>query len=72
MDPRVLKKPILIMPIKCGIIFLAMKSKKRGSLGGRIHHDAKKNGFHQKWMCSENAKKHKDLKKYRWRWMRES
>ena len=57
MGHGVLKKPILIMPIKCGIIFLTMKSKKRGSLGGRSHLDAKKNGFHQKWVCGENAKK---------------
>ena len=71
MGSRVLKKPILIMPIKCGIIFLTMKSKKRGSLGGRSHLDAKKNGFHQKWVCGENTQKHKDLKKYWWRWMRE-
>ena len=49
MGPRVLKKLILIMPIKCGIIFLTMKSKKRGSLGGRSHLDAKKNGF-KKWV----------------------
>ena len=48
MGPRVLKKPILIMPIKCGIIFLTMKSKKRGSLRGRSLLDAKKNEFHQK------------------------
>ena len=69
--PSVLKKPMLIMPIKCGITFFTIKSKKRGSLGWRSHLDAKKNGFHLKWVCGENAKKHKDLKKYWWRWMRE-
>ena len=62
--PRVLKKSVIIMPIKCWIIFLTMKSKKSGSLGGRSHLDAKKNGFHQKWVYGENAQKHKDLKKY--------
>ena len=45
MGPRVLKKSIIIMPIKCWIIFLTMKSKKRRSLGGRSHLDAKKMGF---------------------------
>ena len=33
------------MPIKCWIIFLTMKNKKRGSLGGRSHLVAKKIGF---------------------------
>ena len=59
MGPKVLKKSIIIMPIKCWIIFLTMKSKKRRSLGGRSHLDAKKmgleNGFHQKWVHDENA-----------------
>ena len=72
---RVLKEPLLIMPIKCWIIFLTMKSKKRGSIGRRRHVDAKKNafenGFHQKYVCGKSAKKHKDLKKYWGRWMRE-
>ena len=45
MGPRVLKKSIIIMPIKCWIIFLTMKSKKRRSLGGRSHFDVKKMGF---------------------------
>ena len=45
MGPRALKKTILIMPIKCGIIFLTMKSKKSGSFGGRSHLDAK-----EKWV----------------------
>ena len=57
------------------IIFLTMKSKKRGSIGRRRHVDAKKNGFengfHQKYVCGKSAKKHKDLKKYWGRWMRE-
>ena len=48
MGPRILKKPILIIPIKCWIIFLTMKSKQRGSLGGRSHLDAKKNGFRKR------------------------
>ena len=43
----VLNEPLFIMPIKCWIIFLTMKSKKRGSIRRRrrIHFDAKKNGF---------------------------
>ena len=45
MGPRVLKKSIIIMPIKCWIIFLTMKSKKRRSLGGRSYLDANKMGF---------------------------
>ena len=45
MGPRVLKKSIIIMPLKCQIIFLTMKSKKRRPLGGRSHFDAKKMGF---------------------------
>ena len=45
LGPRVLKKSIIIMSIKCWIIFLTMKSKKRRSLGGRSHFDAKKMGF---------------------------
>ena len=45
----VLKKPLLIMPIKCWIIFLTMKSKKRGPIGRRSHVDAEKNGF-KKWV----------------------
>ena len=57
MGPRVLKKPILIMPIKCGIIFLTMKSKRRGSLGGRSHLDAKEKWVSPKmdvwWKCSK-------------------
>ena len=44
MGPRVLKKSIIIIPIKCWIIFFTRKSKKRRSLGGRSHLDAKKNG----------------------------
>ena len=44
MGPRVLKKSIIIIPLKCWTIFLTMKSKKR-SLGGRSHLDAKKMGF---------------------------
>ena len=68
---RVLKEPLLIMPIKFWIIFLTMKSKKRGSIGRRRHVDAKKNGFQQKWVCGKSAQKHKDLKKYWGRWMRE-
>ena len=64
MGCRVLKKSILIIPIKYWITFLTMKSKKRGSLGGRSHLDAKKNGFHQKWVCDKSAQKDKDLKKY--------
>ena len=59
LGPRVLKKSIIIMSIKCWIIFLTMKSKKRRSLGGRSHFDAKKmgleNGFHQKWVYDESA-----------------
>ena len=59
MGPRVLKKSIIIMLIKCWIIFLTMKNMKRRSLGGTSHLDAKKmgleNGFHQKWVCDENA-----------------
>ena len=59
MGPRVLKKSIIIMPLKCWIIFLTMKSKKRRSHGERSHFDAKKmgleNGFHQKWVYDENA-----------------
>ena len=59
MGPGVLKKSIIIIPIKCWMIFLTMKSKKRISLGGIRHFDAKKvgleNGFHQKWVCDENA-----------------
>ena len=55
----VLKEPLLIMPIKCWIIFLAMKSKKRGSIRRRRHFGAKKNGFengfHQKWVCGKSA-----------------
>ena len=47
---RVLKKSIINIPIKCWMIFLTMKSKKRISLGGIRHFDAKKvgleNGFH--------------------------
>ena len=43
--PRVLKKSVIIMPIKCWIIFLTMKNKKRGSLEGRSHLVAKKIGF---------------------------
>ena len=68
MGLRVLKKSIIIMPIKCWIIFFTMKSKKRGSIGRRRHFDAKKNrfenGFHQKWVCGKSAQKHKNLKKY--------
>ena len=45
MGPRVLKKSLIIIPLKCWIIFLTMKSKKRRSLGGRSHLDAKKMGF---------------------------
>ena len=45
MSPRVLKKSIIIMSIKCWIIFLTMRSKKRRSLGGGSHFDAKKMGF---------------------------
>ena len=44
MGPRVFKKSIIIIPIKCWIIFFTRKSKKRRSLGGRSHLDAKKNG----------------------------
>ena len=50
MGPRVLKKPILIMPIKCGIIFLTMKSKKRGFLEEESHLDAK-----EKWVSPKNG-----------------
>ena len=57
MGPRVLKKLILIMPIKYGIIFLTMKSKKRGSFGGRSHLDAKEKWVSPKmgvwWKCSK-------------------
>ena len=42
MGPRVLKKSIIIMLIKCWIIFLTMKSKKKGSLRGRSLLDARK------------------------------
>ena len=45
MGPRVLKKSIIIIPLKCWIIFLTMKRKKRRPLGGRSHFDAKKMGF---------------------------
>ena len=45
MGPRVLKKSIIIMPLKCWIIFLTMKSKKRRSHGERSHFDEKKMGF---------------------------
>ena len=45
MGPRVLKKPLLIMPIKCWIIFLTLKTEKGGSIGRKSHVDAKKNGF---------------------------
>ena len=38
----VLKKPLLIILIKCWIIFLAMKSEKRRSIGRRRHVGAKK------------------------------
>ena len=59
LGPRVLKKSIIIMSIKCWIIFLTMKSKKRRSLGGRSHFDTKKmgleDGFHQKWVYDESA-----------------
>ena len=68
MGLRVLNEPLLIMPIKCWIIFLTMKSKKRGSIGRRRHFDAKKNGFengfHQKWVCGKSVQKYKDLKRY--------
>ena len=51
MGPSVLKKSIIIIPLKCWIIFLTMKRKKRRSLEGRSHFDANKmgleNGFHQ-------------------------
>ena len=71
---RVLTELLFIMPIKCLIIFLIMKSKKIGSFGRRRHFDAKKNGFesgfHQKWECGKRAQEHKDLKKYWGRWMR--
>ena len=45
MGPRVLKKSIITMLIKCWIIFLTMKNMKRRSLGGTSHLDAKKMGF---------------------------
>ena len=45
MGPRVLKKSIIIIPLKCWIIFLTIKRKKRRSFGGRIPLDAKKMGF---------------------------
>ena len=45
MGPGVLKEPLLIMLIKCWIIFLTMKSKKRGSIERRRHFDSMKNGF---------------------------
>jgi len=42
MGLEVLKEPLLIILIKCWIIFLAMKSKKRESIGRRRHVGAKK------------------------------
>ena len=68
MGYRVLKKSIIIMPLKYWIIYLTMKSKKRRFLGGRSHFDAKKMGF-GKWVSPKmgvwlKCSKHKDLKKY--------
>ena len=41
----VLKEPLLIITFKWWLIFLAMRSKKRGSIGRRWHFDARKDGF---------------------------
>ena len=49
MEPRVLEKSLIIIPIKFWIIFLTTRSKKRRSLGGRSNFDAKKMGF-GKWV----------------------
>ena len=57
----VLKKPLLIMPIKCWIIFLTMKSKKRGSIGRRRHFDAKKNGFENRFCSFLDPLKHNQI-----------
>ena len=68
MEPRVLEKSLIIIPIKFWIIFLTTRSKKRRSLGGRSNFDAKKMGF-GKWVSPKmgvwwKCSKHKNLKKY--------
>ena len=55
-----------------GLYFLPWKVRKENPLEEEAILMQKKNGFHQKWVCGENAQKHKDLKKYWWRLTRES
>ena len=55
-----------------GSYFLPWKARKKDPLEEEAILMQKKNRFHQKWVCGENAQKHKDLKNYWWRWMRES
>ena len=63
----VLKEPLLIIPFKSWMIFLSMRSKKRGSIGRRWHFGAKKRWVWkwvlQKWVCSKSGQEHKNLKK---------
>ena len=72
----VLKEPLFFIPFKWWMIFLPMKSKKRRPIGRGWHFCAKKREdwkwVSQKWVCSKNGQKHKDLKKY-WRgWVKGS
>ena len=72
----VLKEPFFIIPFKWWMIFLSIKSKKRRPIGRGWQCCAKKRGVwkwvSQKWVCSKNAEKHKDMKKY-WRgWVKGS
>ena len=48
------------------MIFLSMRSKKRGPLEEEDilmqRKDGFESGFHQKWVCNKSAQEHKDLK----------